>query len=411
MSMQFVYGKSGTGKSEYIYNQIKEKIKTDSKIYVITPEQFSFTAEKKLMQVTGGSSLSAEVLSFERMAYRIFNEVSGGVDLHLSPSAKAMIIQDLLTSKKDELKFLGNSKDNIDLVSRQITELKKHNIMPKDLEEILDGLEENQYLKTKIEDILAIYNIYNQTIDEKYIDTDDVLTLLSGKIQESESLKNSIIYIDEFVGFTTQEYKVVEELLKTAKEVVVTVCTDDLDIEKSTAEADVFYPNKETVEKLVKCASRAKERIEKPIFLDKTYRFKTKELEYLENNLYNTKIEIYKDKPENIKLFLAANPYSEVENIAHSILELVRTEGYRYNDISIITKNIDTYSSNIKVIFDKYKIPVFIDEKKELSANIFIKYVTSLLDIFAKNWSYESMFNYINDNQITFNSNMMALIG
>ena len=48
-----------------------------------------------------------------------------------------------------------------------------------------------------------------------------------------------------------------------------------------------------------------------------------------------------------------------------------------------------------KVIFNKYQIPVFIDEKKDLSQNIIVKYLLSILEIFAKNWSYESVFNYI----------------
>ena len=56
---------------------------------------------------------------------------------------------------------------------------------------------------------------------------------------------------------------------------------------------------------------------------------------------------------------------------------------------------MDIYSNLCKVIFNKYQIPVFIDEKKDLSQNIIVKYLLSILEIFAKNWSYESVFNYI----------------
>ena len=45
MGLRLVYGKSGTGKSTFIFNEIKEQISGESKIYIITPEQFSFTAE------------------------------------------------------------------------------------------------------------------------------------------------------------------------------------------------------------------------------------------------------------------------------------------------------------------------------------------------------------------------------
>ena len=50
MSLRLVYGRAGKGKSSFLYNEIKDKINEKSKIYIITPEQFSFTAEKKLSQ-------------------------------------------------------------------------------------------------------------------------------------------------------------------------------------------------------------------------------------------------------------------------------------------------------------------------------------------------------------------------
>ena len=48
-----------------------------------------------------------------------------------------------------------------------------------------------------------------------------------------------------------------------------------------------------------------------------------------------------------------------------------------------------------RAIFKEYDIPVFIDEKRDLSQNILVKYLISILDIFARNWSYDSVFNYI----------------
>ena len=76
--MNIIYGRSGSGKSEYIYNKIKENVESGTKIYIITPEQFSFTAEKKLLETLDeGATTNVEVLSFERMAYRVIKETLG----------------------------------------------------------------------------------------------------------------------------------------------------------------------------------------------------------------------------------------------------------------------------------------------------------------------------------------------
>lgn len=78
MSLQIIYGTAGTGKSQYIFEQIAKKLekKSSHPIKIITPEQFSFTAEQKLLDFAKTSSiLDAEVVTFNRMAYRILEEV------------------------------------------------------------------------------------------------------------------------------------------------------------------------------------------------------------------------------------------------------------------------------------------------------------------------------------------------
>ncbi len=195
-------------------------------------------------------------------------------------------------------------------------------------------------------------------------------------------------------GFTPQEYRVIEELLKLADEIYVSICADNLNLESSNQDSDIFYANKQTASRLIKIANLNNIKISKPKELETNYRFKSKELMHLEENIYSNTYKKYNDENKDIQLFLASNPYGEVEYIANKIIENVRENGYRYKEIGIITKNIDTYSGLIKAVFAKYNIPVYIDEKKDLSQNILIKYITCLLDIFSKNWTYDSVISY-----------------
>ena len=128
MGFKIVYGRSGSGKSKYIYDEINTKIKENNKnkIYIITPEQFSFTAEKKLME-NKKSIINAEVISFNRMAYRVLNETEG-IHNNLTKCGKSMLIYSILQKEKNNLKLLNKSDENIDLIMRIISELKKNNI-------------------------------------------------------------------------------------------------------------------------------------------------------------------------------------------------------------------------------------------------------------------------------------------
>lgn len=195
-------------------------------------------------------------------------------------------------------------------------------------------------------------------------------------------------------GFTKQEYEIIKKLLLVAKQVTVTICTDNLNLETSM-DSDLFFTNKKTADKILYIARSNNIECEKTIFLNENYRSKNEELVHIEKNIYENLYTEYNKDVENIKLFLAANSYSEIENVAKEITKLVENEDYRYRDIAVISKNLDSYSSLCRAIFNKYNIPVFIDEKKQLSQNMLIKYINSILEIFAKNWSYETMFNYI----------------
>ena len=394
MSLRIIYGKSGTGKSTYIFNEIAEKIKENKKIYIITPEQYSFTAEKKLLNtIKEKAIINAEVLTFGRMAYRVLNEVGGVSKTHLTECGRAMLIYSILMKEKRNLKFLGKSDENTELLLTTLTEFKKHNINNEILAEMIVNTKE-EYLKSKLKDVHTVFESYEAIIQGKYIDENDVLTLLSEKIEKTHEFDDSLIYIDEFVGFTPQEYSIIEKLFKIANQVTVTVCTDSLN-QTDNKDMDLYYTNKITAQKLIDLAKLNNIKTEKNIKLENLYRFKSQELIHLEENIYAPFYSCYKDNVTNINLFLANNYYSEIENVAINILKLVKEENLRYKDISIITKNTDTYSSIAKAIFNKYQIPVFIDEKRELSQNILVKYLIALLEIFTKNWTFETVMNYI----------------
>lgn len=117
---------------------------------------------------------------------------------------------------------------------------------------------------------------------------------------------------------------VIEELMKASAEMYVTVCADNLDVNGSDEDSDIFYSNKVTASKLMRIAEYNNVEILKPIFLEMEYRFKNDELLHLEENIYANVYEKYKKENENIKLFLAVNPYSEIEYVASKIVENVR---------------------------------------------------------------------------------------
>lgn len=80
MSLQFIIGSSGSGKSCYAYQNIIEQagLHPEKLFYVIVPEQFTMQTQKTLVEMSPGRGiLNIDILSFERLAYRVLEEVGG----------------------------------------------------------------------------------------------------------------------------------------------------------------------------------------------------------------------------------------------------------------------------------------------------------------------------------------------
>ena len=394
LGLRLIYGKPGSGKSDFCFSEVAKQIEKEKKIYIITPEQFSFTAEKKLMdKLSSKAAINAEVVTLSRMAYRVINEIGQGKKAKLSKCGKAMLIYSILNNNKEKLKFLGKSDENIDLSIRAIREFKQHGISIEDLEQE-EQKQEDKYLKTKLADMKLIYSEFEGKISKEYIEEDDLLEILANNIEKTDIVTDSIIYIDEFAGFTKQEYEIIKKMILLSKQVNITITIDKLEY-AINPDTDIYYSNKQTLTKILNLVEENNFKMEEPVALEKEYRFKTKELKHLSENIYNIKSTKHAENVENISLFLAKNQYSEIEEIAKQITKLVRKNNMHYRDISIITKNLDSYQSLVKAIFASYDIPVFIDDKKDLDQNIIVKYVLSILETLNKNFANEAVFGYI----------------
>ena len=379
MGLRIIYGKQGSGKTKFCFTEVANLIKKEKKIYIITPEQFSFTAEKNLMETIDQKAvLNAEVITLSRMAYRVINEVGGTIKTNLTKPGKAMIIASILENNKKNLKFLGKSEENIELGIQAITEFKKHGIRIENLKEEIEKIQDT-YLKTKLKDMAIIYEGFENQIQEHYIDETDLLTILANQLEKTEFAKDSIIYLDEFAGFTIQEYEVIAKLVEQAKQVNITMTIDNLET-NTNPDLDIFYSNKQTLSKLMQLAKKKKLELEEPVKLEKKYRFKTPELKHLSQNLYNHKSTIYTKDVENIQLFLAKNQYTEIENIAKQIVQCVKKQNIKYRDIAIITNSTPSAISHQLRVLKQSKLVKFRKEGKIVYYSLADEHVSEIYE-------------------------------
>lgn len=398
MSLRFIYGRAGSGKSNYCLQDIKEKIKKgcSGPLIMIVPEQFSFQAEKNLLRTIGPSGIAnAQVLSFSRMAYRVLNEVGGITRQHMNSAGANMLMYRILEENRDKLcAFLQASRKQgfVDTASRMISELKKYEVSPEILIETKDKIQDSE-LRNKLNDIGILFQEFQKKLHENYIDTEDELSLLYEKMDYSKLFDGAEVWMDEFFSFTPQQNRIIEKLMLAAKRVNITLTSDP-----ENEISDIFTLTSETENKLISMARDNNIALDRPVALSCSpcYRFKNSDdIDYLEKHLFSYPYNTFKGNVSDIGMFKAQDRYSEVIETAKNILHFCRDNGYRYNDIAVVSGDLDSYENLIRVIFSEYEIPYFIDKKREISSNPLIIYVIASVEILARNWSYESIFRYL----------------
>ncbi|KMT23345.1 helicase-exonuclease AddAB subunit AddB [Clostridium cylindrosporum] len=417
MSLRFVFGRSGHGKSTYCFNEIKKGIekKEGNRFILLVPEYLTFSSENTLLHtVSRDEDFRGEVLSFRTLGNRIFTEVGGLSHRHINSSGRSMLIFNILSSLSDSLKVFSKSSAKMGFIpdiSNILKEFKRFDIESSEIEDVASSIN-SETLKGKLQDISKILDEFNERLHGGYVDEEDEIQLLARKIPESSYLSGAEVFVDGFEGMNPIQLKVLEEIIKKAKRVTVTITSDGLS--RSSTNWDLFTSGKDFEENLLRIAANNGVSYEKPINLnDANYanRFSdSTELAHLEKYAFKFPFVRYKDETKDIEVFTASNLYSEVKSAAKSIVKMVRENGYRYRDIVVATRNMDRYESLIDGIFSDYNIPLYIDKKKVATENPIVVLLLSALEVQRRRWSYEGVFTYLKSGLIDIDGEDINLL-
>lgn len=410
MSLQFIFGNSGSGKSDFLYDSVLKQAKEnkEQQFLIIVPEQFTMQTQRELVERQKQHAImNVDVLSFARLAYRVFDDLGKQNVVVLEETGKNLVLRKVAEQKKAELKVLGanmNKMGYVGEVKSLISELMQYNVRPDALAEFLEKEPLGEGLRLKMQDVLTMYQGFTEYLKGRYITAEEVLELLYDVAEESELLRNSVIVLDEFTGFTPIQNRLMEKLLVLAKKVSVSVTMDVReDFYQCRGVHELFAMSKKTVASLLKVAELCKVPVEEPLVLPtgKQRRYaNAADLYFMEQNLFRPGAGSYRYKaPEqsmqHIRITSLKNPREELKFAAREIVRLTRENGYRYRDIAVVTGDVQQYGNYVPEIFEQYHIPYFIDQTKNILFHPFIECIRAILEMIEYDFSYESVFRFL----------------
>ncbi len=396
MGLKLILGSSGSGKTYTLYRDCVKNENRNHRYFVVVPEQYTLETQKTIVEMSENKgTMNVDIVSFNRLAVRVFEETGMYMNELLDDSGKCMVLRKVMEEKKDVLKIFGSKiayPGFVDEVKSLISEFYQYGIGEKQIENIIETSGHHHLLKGKMEDISIILKAFQEFMKERYMVPEELMERLCEEIHKSDMIKNSTITFDGFTGFTTMQYRVIEQLIRCSGEVIVTVT-----IPEHVENEDVFSLSLTTISRLKRLAEDAGTGIEVNVLPDeKNYRLKSSgALRYIEKNLFSYNGKKFVEETEEISIFEAPDIVKECDFVCKEINRLVRENGYRYKDIAVVTGDIERYSHSLEQAFRYYEIPAFIDSNRQMNHNPFIEAIKSLIDVVDNNYDYESMFRYL----------------
>ncbi len=408
MSLQLILGGSGSGKTTFLYDRIiGESLRHPEQLYfIIVPEQFTMQTQKDIVtRHPNHGTMNIDIVSFQRLACRIFEELAVEQLQVLDDMGKSMVLRKVAAAYRKQLVLFGGHLGQTGFINQlktTLSEFYQYGITPEILREMAPRAG-SALLKQKLEDLALVFQGFQEYIEGHYITTEEVLDVLCRVLPRSELIKNSVIALDGYAGFMPVQYRLLDLFMQYANQVVVTVTADRrTPPDQPLGMQNLFYMSSQMVRRLLELAERSQVRILEDIWMAQPGEARFADspgLAFLERHLFRFDRERYEEndshRPESIKLYQAENPSAEISVVIHQIWKLLKEEGFRYRDIAVVTGDLEEYGREISHQFERSRIPFFLDDKKNILDNPMVELIRAALEVMRRDFSYESVFRFL----------------
>jgi ATP-dependent helicase/nuclease subunit B len=401
-----ILGPAGSGKTFRCLSEIRRALAESPDgppLLLIAPKQTTYQLERQLLagpEIGGYTRL--HILSFERLAVFVFNQLGKRLPPLLDEEGRVMVLRGLLARKRDQLKLFRASARLTGFaqhLSLALRELQRQQMTPESLAELASCAGLGGGLASKLTDLAMLLGDYLAWLRTKELeDAEHLLDLASETLRgrASTPLKLGDVWVDGFTEFAPQEVSLLADLLPHANAATLTFCLDAIPTEKVSWLAhwsvarQAFHRCRERLAALPDCEISTELL---PRRKDGGRFAGSPVLAHLEANWAELKELVVADAAlkSALRVGLCVNPEAEVTLAAHEILRFVRAGG-RYREITVLARRLDDYHALLANVFARCEIPWFLDRRESVSHHPLAELTRNALRTVASSWQTEDWF-------------------
>ena len=397
--INIIISKSPNANSKYIYKKIEENLDNNEKAFLIVPEQYTLQSDINLIDnISYKTVMDAKVLSFSSLSRFIIDRTGGLADNILSKSGKIILLSNILRDINDDLTLFKGKYNNIDFINdieSIITNIKDNNFDQAFYENIKEN-SDDEILKLKFKEIKLIYEAYQKEIKDKFLDSEDRLNQVITRLPSCDFLRDANFYFDKFDYVSDIKMDFIAELVRLGARVNVALTLDKTFINNPMAkDLEIYDMANKFYYRLKDIATINETNLDTQINPHD-------DINHLCINFERYNPLVYKGNPSNIHLLESISTKTEVENVALTINKLVYENNLRYKDIAIYITDADQYENEIKKVFNRYDLPVFLDKTNKLSDNHIVKSWLAALRLVIYDFNSHDLSYFLRSNIFDF---------
>ncbi len=375
-------GRAGSGKSARVLETMGRERENRPQLLLV-PEHTSHEAELDLCRACGPTaSRNAEVLTFQSLATRVLSETGGLAEVTLDNGGKLLTMRRCLQELHSNLKVFGRPSQRAAFLHQLTTladEFYAYQIAPETLYRHVADMEGT--MGDKLRDVALIFAAYDARLRNGETDVRSRVQKLHDSLPQSHYLDGKDLYLDGFSFFNKQEESVLTLALRRCHSVTVTLLGD--------RSGQLFQNAAAQKERLVRMAREAGVECR----LAYLSRQEDSPLGHLERHCFGSDA-VWEEETGAVALYQAATAYTEVEYVSARIRQLA-AQGYRYRDIAVASRSMDSYGPLLESVFRRDGIPAYISRRSDILEKPVMTLLLSAVDAVTGGFEYEDMFRYL----------------
>lgn len=387
--IRFIYGKTGSGKSDLIFSELCRAAET-KRVFLLVPDREAVAAESRAAELPHAQNI--DVVTFNRLCNYIFRKYGGLCTDYIGSGAKKLMMRNVMKTLAPTLKEYG-AVSGFGIYGK-LTELRTacyhDRISPSDLSHAGELIGGQTPLGAKASDLALIFSLFDKEISYRFEDPDGMLSHAFDLLKKHGFFQGCDVFIDSFSSFSVQQYDILREIMQSADHVLFTLpfIPEERDSPSVRCLAD-------TERRLRRTAELAGiEKIEMTVLRTPT-RYQNEELAFLSEYISrSTPSPKMADVPRHIRIVRAAGPFAEAECVALDICRAARA-GMRYRDMAVIVRDTALYEGVLDAVFRKYEIPFFLSARKDIAEKPLVKLIFSAFAITERGFRGADVIAYV----------------